>query len=292
MVSDAIAKSGTQALNYFIAQKYTDAVSQFATSPNAKTILFPVEATQLIGSLGGIGELVKDALGSGGGGGGHRASRLGLADPAMNDRGARLLGETVLVTHAIDGGTGRVRHGDSEWLAKGPDAAPGTRMRVAGHEGTVLVVNTSIDPICRSGGAMEIAMTNKVNLSEAKWRERLTPEQYHVLREAGTERAFTGKYESNKQTGLYKCAGCGAPLFSSATKYNSGSGWPSYTAPVEQAAVDEHRDASHGMVRTEVRCAKCAGHLGHLFPDGPQAAGGLRYCINSASLDFEPESPE
>lgn len=135
-------------------------------------------------------------------------------------------------------------------------------------------------------------MTDKVNLSEAEWRERLTPEQYHVLREAGTERAFTGKYESNKQAGMYKCAGCGAPLFASATKYNSGSGWPSYTAPIEQAAVDEHRDASHGMLRTEVRCAKCEGHLGHLFPDGPQAAGGLRYCINSASLDFEPESPE
>lgn len=135
-------------------------------------------------------------------------------------------------------------------------------------------------------------MTDKVNLSEAEWRERLTPEQYHVLREAGTERAFTGKYESNKQAGMYKCAGCGAPLFASATKYNSGSGWPSYTAPIEQAAVDEHHDASHGMLRTEVRCAKCEGHLGHLFPDGPQAAGGLRYCINSASLDFEPESPE
>ncbi len=141
-------------------------------------------------------------------------------------------------------------------------------------------------------GAMETAMTDKLSLSEGEWRERLSPEQYHVLREAGTERAFTGKYESNKQAGLYKCAGCGAPLFASATKYNSGSGWPSYTAPVEAGAVDEHSDTAHGMVRTEVRCSKCEGHLGHVFPDGPPAAGGLRYFINSASLDFDPETPE
>jgi peptide-methionine (R)-S-oxide reductase len=131
-------------------------------------------------------------------------------------------------------------------------------------------------------------MTDKMELSESEWRERLSPEQYHILREAGTERAFTGKYEKNKAEGQYFCAGCGAPLFSSDTKYNSGSGWPSYTAPVAPEAVDEHRDASHGMVRTEVRCAKCEGHLGHVFPDGP-GENGLRYCINSASLDFQPK---
>jgi len=131
-------------------------------------------------------------------------------------------------------------------------------------------------------------MTGKMNLSDEEWRERLTPEQYQILRQAGTERAFTGKYESNKQEGLYRCAGCGAPLFDSDTKYNSGSGWPSYTQPVEDAAVEEIRDSSHGMIRTEVRCATCEGHLGHVFPDGP-GANGLRYCINSASLDFEPK---
>jgi peptide-methionine (R)-S-oxide reductase len=131
-------------------------------------------------------------------------------------------------------------------------------------------------------------MTDKLTLSEAEWRERLSPEQYHVLREHGTERAFTGKYEANKATGVYMCAGCGAPLFASATKYNSGSGWPSYTAPLETDAVEELRDSSHGMVRTEVRCARCDGHLGHVFPDGP-GPDGLRYCINSASLDFKPQ---
>ena len=131
-------------------------------------------------------------------------------------------------------------------------------------------------------------MTEKLNLTDAEWRERLSPEQYQILRQAGTERAFTGKYEQNKAAGEYVCAGCGAPLFSSDKKYNSGSGWPSYTDPVAPDAVDEHRDVSHGMVRTEVRCAKCEGHLGHVFPDGP-GENGLRYCINSASLDFKPK---
>jgi peptide-methionine (R)-S-oxide reductase len=129
-------------------------------------------------------------------------------------------------------------------------------------------------------------MTDKLNLTEEEWLAKLGPEKYQILRQAGTERAFTGKYESNKAPGLYKCAGCGMPLFSSETKYNSGSGWPSYYQPLDPDAVDEHVDTAHGMIRTEVRCARCDGHLGHVFPDGP-APTGLRYCINSASLDFE-----
>lgn len=132
-------------------------------------------------------------------------------------------------------------------------------------------------------------MTDKLNLSDAEWRERLSPEQYQILREAGTERAFTGAYEKNKAAGIYRCAGCGLPLFDSDTKYDSGSGWPSFTTPMEEEAVEELRDMSHGMVRTEVRCARCEGHLGHVFPDGP-GPEGLRYCINSASLDFEPKA--
>ncbi|MEY4160528.1 MAG: hypothetical protein RLZZ136_1149 [Pseudomonadota bacterium] len=131
-------------------------------------------------------------------------------------------------------------------------------------------------------------MPDKISLSDAEWRERLTPEQYQILRHAGTERAFTGKYEANKQAGTYACAGCGTPLFSSQTKYNSGSGWPSYTAPMAEDVVEEITDHSHGMTRTEVRCAICEGHLGHVFPDGP-GENGLRYCINSASLAFAPE---
>jgi peptide-methionine (R)-S-oxide reductase len=131
-------------------------------------------------------------------------------------------------------------------------------------------------------------MPDKLTLTEAEWRERLTPDQYHILREHGTERAFAGAYEANKAAGEYVCAGCGAPLFSSETKYNSGSGWPSYYAPQDSAAVAEYRDGSQGMIRTEVRCARCDGHLGHLFPDGPEPTG-LRYCINSASLSFRPK---
>lgn len=123
--------------------------------------------------------------------------------------------------------------------------------------------------------------------SKQEWRGMLSDEQYRVLREGGTEAPGSGALLNNKASGTYRCAGCGAPLFGSDTKYDSGSGWPSFTAPVESEAVDEITDRSMGMERTEVRCKACEGHLGHVFPDGP-GAGRLRYCINSASLDFDP----
>jgi peptide-methionine (R)-S-oxide reductase len=129
-------------------------------------------------------------------------------------------------------------------------------------------------------------MSDVADKPDSEWREELTPEQYEVLRGKGTEPPFSGTYVYNKDSGMYRCAGCGADLFRSDTKYDSGTGWPSFTEPAVAANVATHEDLTHGMRRIEVTCARCGGHLGHVFPDGP-GPGGLRYCINSLSLDFE-----
>ena len=140
----------------------------------------------------------------------------------------------------------------------------------------------------RTGGALRnLAVMSDVSKTDEEWRQELTPEQYEVLRRKGTEPAFTGKYAFTKDDGMYRCAGCGAALFSSDTKFESGTGWPSFTEPALAEAVELHEDRSHGMRRTEVTCRACGGHLGHVFPDGPGPTG-QRYCINSAALDLAP----
>lgn len=133
-------------------------------------------------------------------------------------------------------------------------------------------------------------MTEKVELTDEEWRERLTPEQYAVLRQQATERAWTGPYLDEKSAGVYRCAGCGTELFRSEAKFDSGSGWPSFVEPAALDSVEVRLDLSHGMRREEVVCARCGGHLGHVFPDGPGPTG-LRYCINGCALDLERDGP-
>ena len=132
-------------------------------------------------------------------------------------------------------------------------------------------------------------MNPEVSKTDEQWRQELSPEQYQVLRQAGTERPFSGKYVQNHDDGAYRCAGCGAVLFSSGTKFDSGSGWPSFYKPEDEANVERRTDSSHGMVRTEVLCKRCGGHLGHVFDDGPRPTGD-RFCINSLALTFDPEA--
>jgi len=129
----------------------------------------------------------------------------------------------------------------------------------------------------------------KIEKTEAEWQEQLTPEQFHIMRKHGTERAFSGPHQDEKRPGMFKCAGCGKDLFETSAKFDSGTGWPSFFEPAGKDAVSEHKDRSFFMTRTEIRCADCDGHLGHVFPDGPKPTG-LRYCMNGHALTFEPKS--
>lgn len=162
------------------------------------------------------------------------------------------------------------------------------------HKSTLLIILASVIfllPACSQNNSKKnVSMNNEVKIkkSEEQWKKELTPAQYHVLREKGTERAFTGEYADNHENGTYYCAACDQKLFSSETKFESGTGWPSFSKPINDSLVSILVDKSAGMVREEVVCSNCGGHLGHVFPDGPKPTG-LRYCLNSVSLDFKKE---
>ena len=162
---------------------------------------------------------------------------------------------------------------DSAWKAKQPAA------------------EANPAPGAQSSKLEDPNMTEKVTRTDEEWKRILTPEQYHITREKGTEHAFTGKYWNFKGTGTYYCVGCGNELFGSETKFDSGCGWPSFYAPADANGIEESSDTSHGMARTEITCARCGAHLGHVFNDGPQPTG-LRYCINSAALNFKDKKAE
>lgn len=164
----------------------------------------------------------------------------------------------------------------SHTAATAQDAAPAKQRKAADASSSEIFKSMNIQ-----------IFTDKVVKPEEQWKKELTPEEFRILREKGTERAFTGKYWDTKDEGVYRCAGCDQPLFISDTKFDSGCGWPSFFKPVAEGVIAEHVDTTHGMVRTEVTCARCGAHLGHVFEDAPHMPTGLRYCINSVSIDLQ-----